>query len=296
MKCLYLALLVAIALAAYDEQAAIRYTWASGYSYCNKIKSDDCGQASQMAKEYGWELLSFKQTGLVFNFINAVIFQDDARQELIVAFSGTQNPAQLTHEIVGSLPVNYGLHDIEGASVMKYFYTHYSAFSDWLEDELRAVDRSNYKLVFTGHSLGGALAVHAATDMLLENIHPTNNMRIYTLGQPRVGNKAFSKVLTDAVQDNFRIVHNKDLVVHIPPCIPKILAQSHCLESGSASPIYPFHTLKEVFYTQDESNYTICDTSEQANCSDKFLVQNIDDHLKYFGIHVGGAAGTISSE
>jgi hypothetical protein len=42
-----------------------------------------------MAKEYGWELLSFKQTGLVFNFINAVIFQDDARQELIVAFSGT---------------------------------------------------------------------------------------------------------------------------------------------------------------------------------------------------------------
>jgi predicted lipase len=101
------------------------------------------------------------------------------------------------NEIVGGLPVNYGLHNIPGAKVLGYIYTHYSAFSDWLEDELRSIGLSSYKLVFTGHSLGGALAVHAATDMLLEGIRSASSMRIYTIGQPRVGNKEFNKALTD---------------------------------------------------------------------------------------------------
>jgi len=104
------------------------------------------------------------------NFINAVILLDKANKEFIVAFSGTKNPAQLGNEILNNPNVDYDMHDIEGSRVLKYFYNHYQAFSDWIEDEVREAAKKNYKVVFTGHSLGGALAVHAATDMYLEKL------------------------------------------------------------------------------------------------------------------------------
>lgn len=80
------------------------------------------------------------------------------------------------------------MHDVEKAKVLKYFYNHYQAFSDWIEDEVREAAKKDFKLVFTGHSLGGALAVHAATDMYLEGLRTGDNMKVYTYGMPRVGN------------------------------------------------------------------------------------------------------------
>jgi hypothetical protein len=282
---------MAVTLAAtYDEAAAKRYTWASSYAYCTKLAEDDCGQASQEIKDLGWEVLSIKQTGKVFNFINAVIIKDFERKELIVAFSGTQNPAQLAHEIVGSLPTSYSLHpEVKGARVLGYFYSHYTSFSDWLEDELRDIGLVTYKLVFTGHSLGGALAVHAATDIFLQDFRHNKNFRVYTLGQPRVGNREFSAALTDQITDNFRIVHNKDLVVHVPPCIPRIGRSPNCIAGGLLT-YYPYHTLTEIFYNDDETEYKLCDTEEQGDCSDKYHLTSVDNHLNYFGIHVGGAS------
>jgi predicted lipase len=44
------------------------------------------------------------------------------------------------------------------------------------------------KLMITGHSLGGALAIMASADLIYQKI-PID--QIYTFGQPRVGNRAF---------------------------------------------------------------------------------------------------------
>jgi len=80
------------------------------------------------------------------------------------------------------LPTDYGLHDIPGAKVLSFFASHYAVFSDFLEDSLRSIGKSNYKTVFTGHSLGGALAVHAAVDMILEDFWDVWNFKVYTFG------------------------------------------------------------------------------------------------------------------
>ena len=53
--------------------------------------------------------------------------------------------------------------------MLRFFAEHYAVFSDWLEDSLRKIGHEDYKTVFTGHSLGGALAVHAAVDMVIED-------------------------------------------------------------------------------------------------------------------------------
>lgn len=67
-------------------------------------------------------------------------------------------------------------------------------------------------LVITGHSLGGGLAVLAASRL------PGVPLSLYTFGQPRVGNEEFAKACESQFGDNyFRIVNDKDIVPRVPP-------------------------------------------------------------------------------
>ena len=65
----------------------------------------------------------------------------------------------------------------------------------------------------TGHGSGGALAILAAAD--LANSHAID--AVYTFGQPRVGNKAFSTWYPTVVPNTFRVIHYADLIPHLPP-------------------------------------------------------------------------------
>lgn len=68
----------------------------------------------------------------------------------------------------------------------------------------------------TGHSLGGALATHAAIQLLSENI-PVD--QFYTFGSPRVGDNKFSTWFDSYLKTNnrFRVTHGRDPVPHLPP-------------------------------------------------------------------------------
>lgn len=64
--------------------------------------------------------------------------------------------------------------------------------------------------VFTGHSMGGALALLAAVSLQEqgEGLHS-----IYTFGQPKVGNQAFSEYVEEHVTvPYFRFVHGADAI------------------------------------------------------------------------------------
>jgi predicted lipase len=45
---------------------------------------------------------------------------------------------------------------------------------------------------FLGHSLGGALSIFCAMDLVTQKIVPGNRISVINFGQPRVGNKAFA--------------------------------------------------------------------------------------------------------
>lgn len=70
------------------------------------------------------------------------------------------------------------------------------------------------KVVLTGHSLGGALAVLCALDL-----HRTfNNIdHLTTFGQPRVGNGNFANYMTNQIANTFRVINYADTVTHAPP-------------------------------------------------------------------------------
>ncbi|GLJ29405.1 hypothetical protein SUGI_0579720 [Cryptomeria japonica] len=80
----------------------------------------------------------------------------------------------------------------------------------------------NAKLIVTGHSLGGALAILFSAmlfvneeDKLLENL-----LAIYTFGQPRVGDKEFGDFMDSTVNQPtpryFRVVYSNDLIPRLP--------------------------------------------------------------------------------
>ena len=178
-----------------------------------------------------------------------------AKKEIIVGFSGTQGVTELIHEIEKSLPVSYTLHDSDGAQVFNFFFDHYN--SDFRSDFLSNIQRytkqhSGYSVIFTGHSLGGALAVHAAADAILSGLLTRNKVYLYTYGQPRVGNKEFLDLFVDKLDGHFRLIHNRDLVPHVPPCIPDL--HGGCTVEG-VLPIYPLHAPQEIFYDKGFETY-----------------------------------------
>jgi hypothetical protein len=72
---------------------------------------------------------------------------------------------------------------------------------------LQSLTHHSGRLVFTGHSLGAALATLAAT-----LLPPA---AVYAFGSPRVGNRAFAELLRDV--EIHRVVGCTDLVCRVPP-------------------------------------------------------------------------------
>ncbi len=67
----------------------------------------------------------------------------------------------------------------------------------------------------TGHSLGGALATHAAVQLVSQGI---NVEALYTYGSPRVGDNKFSTWFDALVKSvKVRVSHGRDPVPHLPP-------------------------------------------------------------------------------
>ena len=73
------------------------------------------------------------------------------------------------------------------------------------------------RVIFTGHSLGGALATIAATCMSVQFMEHTNLViECHTFGSPRVGNKSFVDIFNRFVHVSNRYVNDLDPVPMIP--------------------------------------------------------------------------------
>ena len=79
-----------------------------------------------------------------------------------------------------------------------------------------ALSQPGQRIWFTGHSLGGALAVLAAMRWANEGRTPAI-AGVYTIGQPRVGDAAFSAAYDRALGKlTFRYINNRDPVPRVP--------------------------------------------------------------------------------
>ena len=210
-----------------------------------------CNAASKMAEKYNIVPIHSLGNQGGSNAIYYSIFLREKEKEIIIGFSGTHGITQLVTEILEAYPVSYKLHDVNGGKVLDYFYAHYvKAFRNDVLNKTQEITQKypSYKLVFVGHSLGGALTIHAAADIILSGLANHTDVVVYTYGQPRVGNSKFNEAWRPKVKEFYRLVHNKDLISHVPPCIRGIT--KNCIKDGIL-PIYPYHVAQEIFYDQE---------------------------------------------
>eukprot|EP01039_Chlorochromonas_danica_P000230 gene231-248_t len=123
----------------------------------------------------------------------------------------------------------------------------------------------SYAVKVTGHSLGAALAQLTSMDLLKAGYSNS----VYNFGQPRVGDQAYASFATNKIP-TWRLVHNKDMVPHIP------------VTTGMEY----YHECREEFEDAN-GNLKTCDTScEDPTCGDQYALKdtNIDDHLVYLGL------------
>ncbi len=93
-------------------------------------------------------------------------------------------------------------------------------------DAVLAAEDPTLKRVFTGHSLGAALALCAGATFPADEVH--------TFGCPRTGNKDFVKRIACPI---YRFVNWGDLVTRVPP--PNSLAQAvHAIRHGRLPTLY----------------------------------------------------------
>jgi len=128
---------------------------------------------------------------------------------------------------------------------------------------------------FSGHSLGSALSILAATEIGIPLSVPVT---CYNYGDPRVGNEVFSSYFNEHITTVYRAVNQLDPVPHLPP---KALGF--------------WHVATEVWW-ENKTYYKICDnTGEDLTCSDSVYYEatSISDHLDYLNVPLalGAASG-----
>lgn len=98
--------------------------------------------------------------------------------------------------------------------VHKGFYTQFKSVQIKLTKLLMKMTTDVKRIVFSGHSLGGALAQIAAA--YYGDVFEELFIACYTFGSPRVGNSHFVEWFTKSVDDHVRIAHDRDPIPMIP--------------------------------------------------------------------------------
>ncbi|CEF69934.1 Lipase, class 3 family-containing protein [Strongyloides ratti] len=194
---------------------------------------------------------------------------------IIISFRGSTGFLQLAQEASGEI-FNKPIPFFSGGAVSLYFY---NAFNDvWtkgLKDSFLGLKNKypTYKVYVTGHSLGGAMACICAATIVKSGYISSNNILLYTMGEPRVGDDDFVKGFDKLNIEAYRIIHKHDLVPHLPP--DHLFGYKHHKE--------------EIFYNNDMtsgSKFKICSGDDSNSCSSASVDLSINDHLHYFNTDV----------
>ncbi|KAJ2856755.1 hypothetical protein J3B02_001421 [Coemansia erecta] len=193
-------------------------------------------------------------------------------KEIYVVWTGTRRVRSIVADslvIFQEYPT-----EISGSAVHSGFFQITNAVFPHILKNIRALaeDYLDYKVVFIGHSLGGANAVIAALMYARDNEFEKERVRVWTFGEPRVGNKLFAEYYTSMLgNQTFRVTNQADVVPHVPPW--QILGYQH-------------HPL-EIHILNKDHDFYVCHNTVREDLDGAYRWPTIDtgvaDHVDYFG-------------
>ena len=142
----------------------------------------------------------------------AYVWVSRSSRTATIAFRGTQTVTDVVHDLdYRAIPLDEGRPNVLlHAGFRNKFASIQSNALEVLLDSEHLFD----KVIYTGHSLGGALATVAApivADWLDDKQH-----HCLTFGSPRVGNQAFVDWFGRSIDVNIRITNEKDPIPSLP--------------------------------------------------------------------------------
>jgi hypothetical protein len=154
--------------------------------------------------------------------------RDEAQRIIVLTFRGTANLINVVNDIwcgctelsrinnEGQLPES--LQNIELHRGFSYEYKGLQSHIQYVFDEMQAKQEQGWRLLVTGHSMGGALATLCIADILLNRLAiKADKLALVTFGSPRIGNRAFSQWIDGSgLYVNTRVEVEGDPVVLLP--------------------------------------------------------------------------------
>ncbi|KAJ1945466.1 hypothetical protein FBU59_002297 [Linderina macrospora] len=213
--------------------------------------------------DYHWDVFSPAAYGFVAH--------RSSSKEIIVSFRGSTVLMDWIQDF-SFLPVAWPK-SIEGSKVHNGFLSGYTSAADGIKKTLQDLTAKypDYKIVVTGHSLGGAVATVATTDLLISHPEWKSKMELYTYGEPRVGNPVFANWLSSQNIPIFRVVNRGDMVPQVPT---RWMGFEH-------------HT-QEVWYSSSSKDPVFCggESLENDKCQNSLspIQLSIINHLQYPGL------------
>ncbi|MEK2479359.1 MULTISPECIES: lipase family protein [Streptomyces] len=169
------------------------------------------------AREWGFDRVRHHHTAFrpPFPLQDTQAYTLGGRDMIITAFRGTE-PAELRDWLSDATTPPWPGPGGRG-------HVHYG-FAEALESvwpqvltTLKEFRDNDQALYFTGHSLGGALAMLAGARLHFEDPKLTAD-GVYTFGQPRTCDPVLAKEFNSAFTDRmYRFVNNNDIVPQLPP-------------------------------------------------------------------------------
>ena len=215
--------LVAISRSAYPDTAFDKFAAASSFAMDDArammwmsqlaYETNDPGKVKDILTAWHLDLKGLASntpvTGLPPH--SACFVAAAGRDATIIAFSGTD-----------PLKIDDWITDFSAAPSPDGLHSGFEAAVDFVWSDIMAVIQQRSptveRLFFTGHSLGGALAIIAAGRAMRDL--RTTATAVYTFGGPRTGGLDFFDGYMPGLGNNtFRLVHGDDVVPTVPPAL-----------------------------------------------------------------------------
>ena len=163
-------------------------------------------QLKKILAKQNFDLIKTYNVGSLQAYITKSNLKDKETKQfpfIVVAFRGSEKKVSDWLTNADAKPYPHGKKGL----VHTGFYTSFKLIKKDLKEKLK--EYPDCPIYFTGHSLGGALALLATRFITLSNI-----AGCYTFGAPRIGNYEFFFSVKTPV---YRVVNSADIVPRVPP-------------------------------------------------------------------------------
>lgn len=259
-----------LVVATYSSSLANQSVWLSATA--------SCGYKNYTTHTFKGPIANFKLSKVLYNqetSTEGYVGYDSTHKQIWVVFRGTDDYADWLNDGESWMNDFSCVSDCNDCKVHHGFNKCFESVRDDMYNAVVALVKqySDYSLIVTGHSLGGAMALLGA--LYLEQYHTElgKSPTYYSFGSPKVGNDNFASFAETHITNSYRVTHFKDTVPHLPLAF------------------YYHHVTTEIYENQNHQLHT-CVGESDADCCQQFPLYELsfDDHVLYLNLSMNCAA------